>query len=73
MSFNHMTVQLQIGITVLCGGFFRKNILYGGRGHRVVKTHIAYLMYVYSFYGFDPCDLIRQWQCITSRKQASWY
>ena len=46
MSFNHMTVQLQIGIKVICGCFFRKNILYGGRGHRVVKMHIAYSRYV---------------------------
>ena len=46
MNFNHMTVQLQTGITVLCGGLFGKNIVDGGRGHRVVKMHIAYSRYV---------------------------
>ena len=46
MSFSHMTLQLLIGMTVPCGLFGGENVLYGGRGHRVVKMRIAYLMYV---------------------------
>ena len=44
MNFNHMTVQLQIGIAVLLGGFIGENVLYCGRGLQVVKLHIAYSM-----------------------------